>query len=371
MATGQQANKRPSMFEVARLAGVSHQTVSRVINDFPGVSPATRAKVQRAIEQLDYRPSNPARALASRKSRTIGLIAGGREFYGPISSIGAIESIARSHSMFMSVLLVHEATCTQKEFDDLCRILDEQNVDAFIFLTPTDVMFSAACRAQVIWPRVLLTSTHGGMGLEEELRLLRPSDRRKIALAGIDQWSAMKDVMGLLKTLGHRSALYFAGPREWRDAATRLAAWNDLCAADAMNSVTIQCDSWDGSEAYARMNHVLEDIGRSGGKLPTAVVASNDAQAMAVARALHEHGMRIPQDVSVVGFDDMPGVDNMYPPLTTVRQDFEMLGQQAMREVLFLLGEGDKPQYASVQHGVGMVPAKLIRRSSVGVAPNR
>lgn len=371
MAAGQKANKRPSMFEVAKLAGVSHQTVSRVINNSPDVSPATRAKVQRAIEQLDYRPSNSARALASRRSRTIGLIAGGQKFYGPISAIGAIESIARSHGLFMSVLLVHEALCTQKEFDDLCRTFDEQNVDAFIFLTPTDVMFSAACRAQVNRPRVLITSTHGGMGVQEELRLLRPADRRKIALVGIDQWGAMEDVMRLLKARGHRSALYFAGPREWRDAATRLAAWNKLCAANAVNSVTIQCGSWEGNEAYARMNHVLENIGRSGGRLPSAVVTSNDAQAMAVARAMHEHGVRIPQDVSLVGFDDMPGVDNMYPPLTTVRQDFEMLGQLAMREVLFLLGEGAEPGYATSQHGVGLIPTKLIQRSSVGIAPSR
>ena len=81
-------NKRPSMFEVAKLAGVSHQTVSRVINHSPDVSDATREKVQRAIDQLGYRPSNSARALASHRSRTIGLIAGGQHFYGPISKIG-------------------------------------------------------------------------------------------------------------------------------------------------------------------------------------------------------------------------------------------------------------------------------------------
>mgnify|MGYP002516783387 FL=1 len=357
------------MFEVAKLAGVSHQTVSRVINNSPDVSPATRAKVQRAIEQLDYRPSNSARALASHRSRTIGLIAGGQKFYGPISTIGAIESIARSHGLFMSVMMVHEALCTQKEFDDLCRSLDEQNVDAFIFLTPTDVMFSAACRAQIGRPRVLITSTHGVMGIQEELRLLRPADRRKVALVGIDQWGAMESVMHVLKARGHRSALYFAGPREWRDASTRLAAWNKLCAANAVNSVTIQCKTWEGNEAYAKMNHVLENIGRSGGRLPSAVVTANDEQAMGVARAMHEHGVRIPQDVSLVGFDDMPGMANMFPPLTTVRQDFETLGQLAMREVLYLLGESSEPGYALSQHGVGLVPANLVQRSSVGVAP--
>ena len=86
---------------------------------------------------------------------------------------------------------------------------------------------------------------------------------------------------------------------------------------------------------------------------------------------MHEHGVRIPQDVSLVGFDDMPGVDNMLPPLTTVRQDFETLGQLAMCEVLYLLGEGAEPGYASSQHGVGLVPAKLVQRSSVGGASSR
>ena len=138
-----------------------------------------------------------------------------------------------------------------------------------------------------------------------------------------------------------------------------------------MNSVTVQCKTWEGGEAYAKMNHVLENIGRSGGRLPSAVVTANDAQAMGVARAMHEHGVRIPQDVSLVGFDDMPGVDNMLPPLTTVRQDFETLGQLAMCEVLYLLGEGAEPGYASSQHGVGLVPAKLVQRSSVGGASSR
>ena len=118
------ANKRPSMFEVAKLAGVSHQTVSRVINHSPDVSDATRERVQKAIDELGYRPSNSARALASRRSRTIGLIAGGQRFYGPISAISAIESMARSHGLFMSVSMVHEALCTQGDFDDLCRTFD-------------------------------------------------------------------------------------------------------------------------------------------------------------------------------------------------------------------------------------------------------
>lgn len=160
------ANKRPSMFEVAKMAGVSHQTVSRVINHSPDVSDATREKVQKAIDALGYRPSNSARALASHRSRTIGLVAGGQRFYGPISAISSIEAMARQHGLFMSVSMVHEALCSQAEFDELCSTFDEMNVDAFIFLTPTDVMFSAACRAQITQPRVIVTSTHGSISVQ-------------------------------------------------------------------------------------------------------------------------------------------------------------------------------------------------------------
>ena len=339
------ANKRPSMFEVAKMAGVSHQTVSRVINHSPDVSDATREKVQKAIDALGYRPSNSARALASHRSRTIGLVAGGQRFYGPISAISSIEAMARQHGLFMSVSMVHEALCSQTEFDELCSTFDEMNVDAFIFLTPTDVMFSAACRAQIT--------------------------QRRVSVVGVDQWSAMADVMHLVVEHGHRSVLYFAGPKEWRDAATRLMAWNKLCAANAVSSVTVQCETWESTEAYGKMNHILENIGRTGGNLPTCMVCANDSQAVGVARALHEHGMRIPQDVSLVGFDDMPAMDNMYPPLATVRPEFEQLGIAAMRETLFLLGEGDENSFASSQHGVGLIPAKVIGRTSLGTASRR
>lgn len=251
------ANKRPSMFEVAKMAGVSHQTVSRVINHSPDVSDATREKVQKAIDALGYRPSNSARALASHRSRTIGLVAGGQRFYGPISAISSIEAMARQHGLFMSVSMVHEALCSQTEFDELCSTFDEMNVDAFIFLTPTDVMFSAACRAQITQPRVIVTSTHGSISVQDGLRLMKPADRRRVSVVGVDQWSAMADVMHLVVEHGHRSVLYFAGPKEWRDAATRL--WRGIsCVGQcgefrhrAMRNLGIDRSVWQ-DEPYSR-----------------------------------------------------------------------------------------------------------------------
>ncbi|RBP97455.1 LacI family transcriptional regulator [Bifidobacterium aemilianum] len=368
MAGRRRSTKRPSMFEVAELAGVSHQTVSRVINKSPDVSDATRAKVLKAIRTLDYHPSNSARSLASRRSRTIGLIAGGRNFYGPISTISAIESMARKHGLYLTVSMVHEAQCSEADFESMCLTLDEQNVDAYLFLTPTDVMFSHACRVRVDRPRVIIGSTHGGMSMREGISLLRVDAQKRTAFVGINQWGAMADMAKLVAHYGHRSALYLAGPHEWRDAATRLLAWQKASVALSMRSLIVSSKTWDASEAYARMNHVMERLGASGSSLPTVVVTANDAQAVGVARALHEHGMRIPQDISLVGFDDMPATDNMYPPLTTVRPDFEQLGISAMKETLRLLGEGEEPSYPASSHGVGLVPAIVIRRSSLGPA---
>ncbi|EFA22190.1 LacI family DNA-binding transcriptional regulator [Bifidobacterium gallicum] len=359
------------MFDVAKLAGVSHQTVSRVINHSSDVSPDTRRRVQQAIDTLGYRPSNSARALASHRSRTIGLIAGGHRFYGPVTAIAAIEAIARTHGLYMDVMLMHDVRCSQQEFNALCAKFQEQNADAVILLTPTDAMFEAAFRAPITQPRVVITSSHGAMSIPEAMRLLSRDVRSRTSCVGIDQYGAMTELHQQVLDYGHRNVLYFAGPREWRDAYTRLLAWNKACASSPMSSVTVQCATWDAGEAYQRMNHVLENIGRIGAKPPTCVVCANDAMAVGVLRALHEHGVRVPQEVSVVGFDDMPAMDNLTPPLTTVRPNFDELGAQAMREVLFLLGEGPEAAFSISTHGIGLVPARVMRRQSLARAASR
>ena len=168
-------------------------------------------------------------------------------------------------------------------------------------------MRGAGSQAQISQQRVIVTSTHGGVSVQDGLRRITSTGRGHVSVVGVDQWGAMADVMRMVSEYGHRSVLYFAGPKEWRDAATRLLAWNKLCGANAISSVTVQCESWDATEAYGKMNHVLDNIGRTGGELPTCVVCANDSQSVGVARALPAPGVRIQQAVSVGGFDDMPG----------------------------------------------------------------
>lgn len=358
--------KRPSIFEVARCAGVSHQTVSRVINHSPDVSEHTRVKVQQAIDTLGYRPSNSARALASHRSRTIAFIAGGAQLYGPVSSMNAIESVARSHGLFMSVGMLDEAKATTRDVEALCEMFMAQNVDAFIFLAPTDTMFAAACQANISQPKVIVSATHGAMSIEEGLSHNRGSQR--VSFLGVDQWSAMGDVASMVRAMQHRRALYCAGPRQWRDASTRLQAWQTHCSQMNIDTRVMHASSWSASESYGLVNHFLEEAGSDGSVLPTVVVTANDTQAIGAARALHEHGIRIPQDVSLVGFGDMSGMDNFYPPLTTVHPHFDQLGTLAMREVLALLGEGPHPFFRESLHGAGLVPATVMKRRSLAQA---
>lgn len=365
MASKRANSNRPSIFSVAQCAGVSHQTVSRVINNSPNVSEKTRQKVLDAIAQLDYRPSNSARALASHKTRTIGLIAGGQRFYGPLSALASIEAVAREHNMFVSVAMLHELDCTQEDFNVTCNLFEQQGVDAFIFLAPTDQMFAAACNAQVSQPCTIITSTHGTLSIDEGLQLLSAHHQQKsISLVGVDQWGGMRSIMELVHHYGHKNTLFFAGPQHWRDAKTRLTAWNTLCNEFSIKTAVISCNQWDSGESYQQMNHIIDTLNTH--ELPTCVVCSNDVIAIGVIRALHEHGLRIPQDVSVTGFDDMPGMDNLYPPLTTVRQDFPDLGTMAMQETLHVLGQSEEPVQSISCHNMQLSAVHLIARQSLG-----
>ncbi|GGI14433.1 hypothetical protein GCM10007377_10910 [Galliscardovia ingluviei] len=425
--------KRVSIFQVAQAAGVSHQTVSRVINQSPNVSEQTRARVLQVIDELGYRPSGAARALATRKSRTIALIAGGISYYGPLSTIASVESTARKHGLHVSISIMNEAEYTERDFTQVAHSSIDHGADAFVFVAPTDAMLLAALQVKVDVPRVILTSAKGNVDIKpwlEELSADTPTSQ--IAILGIDQQNAMEQIVAHLSQLGHRRLLYMAGPQEWRDAATRKSAWLDAIRAslstDApLQTQIIEVDDWSAQSAYEAMNLYIQmwqtscthhavgagyadyagiagnagtfgnasSAGNAGSadhgadvashsvgaadhgetdkpfmqdsrsmerraewqseqsvvgvesveaKEPplwaTAIVAANDLQAFGIRRALYEHGIRVPEDVSVVGFDDMPVADNAIPPLTTIRPNFSKLGVEAMATLLHMLGEG-------------------------------
>lgn len=361
--------KRVSIFEVAKAAGVSHQTVSRVINNSPNVSSATRAKVQAAIDDLGYRPSGAARALATSRTRTIALIAGGMSYFGPLSTISSIEAMARKHELYVSIAIMNDHEYTQEAFEQVANACLDQGVEAFVFVAPTDPMVEAALKARLRVPRVVLTSSHGKVDVESYMA----ADPTIVCL-GIDQWSAIRDIVCHLADLGHRRTLYMAGPSEWRDAETRRLAW--LCESKraGMQTQVIELVDWGSSLAYNEFNRYLDSLDDPKSDLPTAIVAANDLQAMGVNRALFERGIRVPQDVSLVGFDDMPAVCNAIPPLTTVHPDFAGLGVSAMTTLFTLLGSEGLPTVGamgSVGSGAADLPAMVDLPAVHGVKVSR
>lgn len=374
---------RASMTDVAAKAGVSHQTVSRVINNSPNVSEATRARVQKVIHELNYRPSNSARALATQHTKTIGFIAGGVNYYGPISTMGAIESVAREHGFYLSVAILDEREYTPEAFESVADSFLGQGVEAFVFLAPTEPMVRAVLSASITQPCVILTSLP-----EPALTALRAQRQSgDVRVVSINQYSAALSVVDYLNEEGHRSCVFFAGPRQWTDAQVREKAWKDRSASLGWNSQVLHLNTWDASEAYEA---ALKRFGQKR-ELPTAIVTSNDLQAFGVCKALSELGIHVPADVSVVGFDDMPGSDFHTPSLTTVRPDFDAVGRRAMVELLAMLGLSTadsskedavgEDSAVSVLHDSGsgdgsvsdgasfvrLIPAELIVRESSGV----
>lgn len=305
-----------NIFDVARLAGVSHQTVSRVINDLPNVRPATRARVQQAIAQLNYSPSPAARALVTRRTRTIGLIVPGTADYGPASITMNFNLAARAarYSVETVTLLDTDPPGVRAVVEALLR----QRVDVIVLIVDEVGVLEVVRGIEFGIPFVAVAA----------------SARRGPSIVAIDQYRGARSAVRHLVELGHERILHLAGPATATDAIERVRGWRDELAAHRLPIVEPQHGDWSAASGY--------DLGRA---LPldgaTAIFAANDHMAIGAMSALRERGLRVPEDASVVGFDDLPEAPYLFPPLTTVRQDFAALGGLMMQKVLLAVEEPD------------------------------
>ena len=334
--SGDQASRPPAMSDVAALAGVSHQTVSRVLNDHPSVLPATRQRVLDAIATLGYRRNLAARALVTRRTGTIGVLASGSALFGPTSTLIAIERAARDAGLFVSV-----ATLPQWRAGEVAGVLEHfmtEGVDGVVVIAAHDEAVEAVQAFGTPVPVVMV----GPVGL--------PAPLRSVA---VDQYTGARLAVRHLLDLGHRDVTHLAGPLDWFDARRRIEGWHDeLTAAGVVAGDPIPGD-WSADRGYA--------VGRElvAGGLPTAVFAANDQLALGLLRAFAEAGVRVPGDVSVVGFDDVDGSAQFFPPLTTVRQEFTALGELCM-EVLLAAIAGEAGASA------GLIATSVVVRASSG-----
>ena len=323
---------KPVMADVAKLAGVSHQPVSRVINGSPSIRPATKARVEQAIEELGYRPNTAARALVTRRSGIIGIVGTNSALFGPASIQRSVQEAARAAGYFSSLVPLPEVTVEElrSAIDHLAR----QSVEAIVMIAARADALAVVHSADAGLPLIVVEGDLSGRGLS----------------VGVDQIDGARQATQHLIDLGHRAIYHVSGPMGWTEAEGRLTGYEDAMRAAGLAPLAPFEGDWNPARGY--------ELGRELAKHAdmTAVFVANDQMAIGVLHAFAEAGLRVPDDVSVVGFDDIPEAGYLNPALTTVRQDFQAIGQKAIDLVTATL-DGSTTS-------VPLLPPELIIRDS-------
>ncbi|MBC7549826.1 MAG: LacI family DNA-binding transcriptional regulator [Cellulomonas sp.] len=333
--------RTPSIRDVARLAGVSYQTVSRVLNHHPSVRDDTKARVLQVMEETQYRPNQAARALATRHSRTTGVLSASTAQYGPARSIAAIEDAAREAGYY-----VNTANLSAMDSDSIAGALGhlmEQAIEGLVIIAPQVRVFDVLAQMSIDIPYVSLQST-------------ATSEHRVLS---VDQIAGARIATRHLIELGHREIIHLAGPQDWIEAEARMRGFLDeIDEADLSTNPPVLGD-WTAKFGYFAGHELLRT------REFTAVFAANDQMALGLLHAFRDAGLDIPRDVSVVGFDDIPDAVHYCPSLTTVRQDHAELGRRA---VALLLGE---VTVADAAQDARIMPELVVRASTGRVRGGR
>jgi len=323
----------PRLQDVAQRAGVSHQTVSRVINNLPNVSKATRERVEAAIAELGYRRNTAARSLVTRRSHTIGVLASELSQYGPANTLLGVEQAARDAGYFVSIAALKEVSADS--IADAARHFMDQGVDGIVAVVPHVGTLRALEVLNLDVPVVVVGSSGAG----------------KFSGAMVDQRMGARLAVTHLIEQGHKRIGHISGPQDWIDAAERAEGWREaLAQAGLVDDLFVEGD-WSAGSGYSIGQKLAVE------RNATAVFVGNDQMALGVLRAFGEAGVRVPEDVSVVGFDDQPEAGFFMPPLTTIRQDFEELGSRCVDLMLQLLEEG-------AGAGTTVVDPRMVVRAS-------
>ncbi|WP_222267774.1 LacI family DNA-binding transcriptional regulator [Modestobacter marinus] len=310
----QGATRPLGLSDVAARAGVSLQTVSRVVNHHPNVAAATRERVLRAIAELGYRPNTAARALVTGSSRAIGLVATHINQYGPAQTLLGLEQAARSAGYSLGVTILDENSASAMR--DAVDRLVAQSVDAVVALSTYGKAVDALRRFVAPVP---LIAVQVGRGEDHPT-------------VWVDQELGAELATRHLLELGHRTVHHVSGPVDSLEARGRLRGWRrELVRAGAPVPEPIEGD-WTAAAGHAVGRRLA--AARLRGEDVTAVFLANDQMALGLLNALHGEGISVPGQVSVVGFDDVPEAAFYTPPLTTVRQDFAELGRRGVELVL-------------------------------------
>jgi len=329
---------KPSIYDVANHAGVSHMTVSRVLNGHPNIRESTRVRVLQAIDEMQYTRSSIARALATSRSMRIGVLVDSPVQWGPNSTLRAIEEAARASAYSVSVFSTsdEDAATISTGIADLVA----QGIDALCVIAPRSSALELFREHSSNMPTLVIKA--------------EPDPH--LHTVAVDQYTGARTAVAHLVELGHRTIAHVAGPLDWYDARARWQGWRDELEAAGLPEGPMVPGDWTSDRGY--------EIGRSRQLAgATAVFAANDQMALGTVHGLVERGLRVPEDISVIGFDDLPDARHFLPPLTTVRQDFASLGALALRLIIAAIDGDDTAMHA-------LIAPELVLRASTA-APAR
>jgi LacI family transcriptional regulator len=328
----------PTLYDVARVVGVSHQTVSRVVKGHPNVRADVRERVEAAIAELNYKPNLVARSLATSKSHRIGALVYELLASGPSKIMEGASIRAREAGYLLDIVSLDPEN--DGGIADAIDLMAQSNLAGLIAFTPTDRVVQALKNASFTMP----------VSLESETRTWNDDGELTMGEAGVEL------MINHLVELGHVNFFHIAGPLGWLAARGRSNAYVSALADHGLISKGMSAGDWSAAAGYDAAMRIPLDAGI------TAVVAANDQIALGAISALESRDVSIPRDMSVVGFDDIPESRFFRPPLTTVRFDFAEQGRIAVDRLLARI-DGTTPTVTEIG------PPALVVRSSSGLAP--
>jgi DNA-binding LacI/PurR family transcriptional regulator len=298
------------MGDVAKLAGVSPQTVSRVVNAREYVGGDTRERVLTAMRELSYRPNRAAQALVTGRSKTLGVISIDSVAFGPVSVLRGLERAAHAHGYFVSVARL--GSLDRGSVFQALEHLQRQSVEGIILNAGQDGITQELDRRLMDVPVVAVEDT----------------PEARVPVVAVDQVAGAAAATRLLLDLGHRNVSHIAGPTDWSAARRRIEGWRTALESAEVPVAPPVSGDWSVRSGYELGRLLAQD------REATAIFAANDEMALGAMRAMFEAGREVPRDVSIIGFDDVPFARYLTPPLTTVRQDFEEIGQRSVDMLL-------------------------------------
>lgn len=338
--------KKPTICEVAEMAGVSRQTVSRVLNNHPDVAEETRNKILEVMRRLEYRPNAVARSLIKQTTNSIGLVTAGLEFIGPSVTMSGITK--KAEQLGYGVYVKELPRFNPENIQYIIDWFLTRQVDGIIWAVPEigdNRSWIDDFMDQIEVPIIFLTA----------------ADRLNVSTVVIDNYQGAKIATDHIISRGKKKIAHISGPLDWWESKQRFLGWQDALMREGIkpNENMVAEGNWSSKSGKKAFDQLLCSFPEM-----DAIFVANDQMALAVLHTACEKGINIPKDLLVVGFDNIPESEYFYPSLTTVSQDLLSLGSLAVEELIYLIRAKNLKQTTSKHNYRVLQPSLIIRKSS-------